>query len=115
MSGQVLGWDCWGGDTGIKHANVVELGSTPEEAMGRLLERAVQKYCPQDRLTWEFRAEPIPKTAGAEIVRFVWHEGVLVRWSSCGGGFRYTCLGAPWASPPPTDAPPWVELVEGHC
>jgi hypothetical protein len=32
----------------MRHANTVQLGVTPEEAMAYLLERAVQKYGPQD-------------------------------------------------------------------
>jgi hypothetical protein len=76
---EVLGWDCWGGDTGIKHANVVQLGMPPEDAMTHLLERAEQKYGPQDWSTWEFRAEPIPKTSGAEVVHFRWRDGSLLR------------------------------------
>ena len=75
----VLGWDCWAGDTGIKHANAVELGAAPESAIARVMDRAVQKYGPQDWSTWEFRAEPIPKTSGAEIVHFRWRDGGLVR------------------------------------
>ena len=67
-------------EKGHKHASAVGLGGTPESVITLAMERAVQKYGPQDWLMWEFRAEPIPKTAGAEIVRFVWHEGVLVRW-----------------------------------
>lgn len=82
MSTGVLGWDCWGGDSGMNHANTVQLGVTPEEAMGRLLERAVEMYGPQDWSTWNFPAEPIPKTSGADVVRFVWPDGALVRTPS---------------------------------
>ena len=89
MSGEVLGWDCWGGDAGIRHANVVELGVTPEVAMGRLLERAVQKYGPQDWSAWEFRAEPVPKTSGVEVVRFRWRDGALVRTEQPGVTVRW--------------------------
>jgi len=64
----LLAWDAWAGDTGIKHANAI-----------RVMERAVQKYGPQDWTTWEFRTEPVPKTSGAGVVRFVWRDGVLVR------------------------------------
>lgn len=42
MSTEVLGWDAWAGDSGIKHANAVELGGTPESAVARAMER-VQK------------------------------------------------------------------------
>jgi len=66
MSGEVLGWDAWAGDTGIKHANAVELGA-PESAIARVLERAVQKYGRQDWTIWEFRAEPIPRSRCPEI------------------------------------------------
>jgi hypothetical protein len=55
----------------------VQLGVTPEEAMAHLLERAVQKYGPQVWSDWDFRAEPIPKTSGADVVRFVWRDGAL--------------------------------------
>ena len=61
----MLGWDAWAGDSGIKHANAVELGGTPESAVTRAMERAVQKYGPQEWSGWEFRAEPVPKTSGA--------------------------------------------------
>jgi hypothetical protein len=50
------------------------------------MERAVQKYGPQDWSGWEFRAEPIPKTSGADVVRLVWRDGALVR-DSPGGRF----------------------------
>jgi len=50
--------------------------------MGRLLERAVEMYGPQDWSTWNFPAEPIPKTSGADVVRFVWPDGALVRTPS---------------------------------
>jgi hypothetical protein len=66
----------------MNHANTVQLGVTPEEAMGRLLERAVEMYGPQDWSTWNFPAEPIPKTSGADVVRFVWPDGALVRTPS---------------------------------
>jgi len=49
--------------------------------VSRAMERAVQEYGPQDWTTWEFRAEPVPKTGGAEVVRFVWGDGVLRRKS----------------------------------
>jgi len=75
----VLGWDAWAGDAGIKHANAVELGGTPESAVCRAMERAVQKYGPQDWSAWDFRAEPVPKTSGADVVRFVWRDGALRR------------------------------------
>lgn len=79
----VLGWDCWGGDAGIRHANVVQLGVTPEEAMLRLLERAELKYgAGLEWGAWDLRAEPIPKTSGADVVRFVWRDGALRRRSS---------------------------------
>ena len=55
MGSAVLGWDAWAGDSGIKHANAVELGGTPESAVARAMERAVQKYGPQDWSGWEFR------------------------------------------------------------
>ena len=77
MRREVLGWDCWGGDAGIRHANVVLLGVTADHAMTSLLARAVQKYGPQDWSTWEFRAEPVPKASGAAVVHFVWESGVL--------------------------------------
>ncbi len=82
MGREVLGWDCWAGDAGIRHANVVHLGVTPEEAMVRLLERAALKYGPQDWSTWEFRAEPIPKTSGAEIARFRYEAGAFVHFGT---------------------------------
>jgi hypothetical protein len=79
-SGEVLGWDCWGADVGLRHANVVELGVTPEAAMIRLVERVRMKYgADVDLSTWTWRAEPIPKTAGADVVRFAWRDGALVR------------------------------------
>jgi hypothetical protein len=84
MSDEVLGWDAHIGDTGFNHANAVELGGIPESAVGRAMERAVQKYGPQDWSTWEFRAEPIPKTRGADVVRFVWRDGTLVRLAKSG-------------------------------
>jgi hypothetical protein len=71
---------------GLRHANTVQLGVTPEEAMAHLLERAVQKYGPQDWSAWEFRAEPIPKTSGADVVRFVWRDGALVCLGSLNSG-----------------------------
>ena len=79
MGTEPLGWDCWGGDAGIKHANVVQLGMLPEDAMTHLLDRAVQKYGPQDWSTWDFRAEPVPKNQGATVLRFVWRDGQLER------------------------------------
>jgi hypothetical protein len=60
-------------------AQEVELGGTPESAVARAMERAVQKYGAQEWSTWEFRAEPVPKTSGAEVFRFAWREGALVR------------------------------------
>ena len=85
MSGVVLGWDAWAGDNGIKHANTVQLGGvqlggTPEDAVLQVIERATVKYGPQDWSTWEYRAEPIPKTSGADVVRFVWRDGGLVQF-----------------------------------
>lgn len=71
MNGEPLGWDCWGGDAGIHHANVVQLGMTLEDAMRHLLARAVQKYGEQDWITWDFRAEPVPKNQGATVLHFV--------------------------------------------
>jgi hypothetical protein len=79
MTSAVLGWDAWAGTAGTKHANAVELGGTPESAIARVMERAAQKYGPQDWTAWEFRAEPIPKTVGASTVRFVWREDALIR------------------------------------
>ena len=75
----VLGWDAHIGDAGLNHANAVELGGTPESAAALAMQHAVQKYGPQDWSTWNFRAEPIPKTSGAEVVRFIWRDGGLVR------------------------------------
>lgn len=43
------------------------------------MERAAQKYGPQDWSAWDFRAEPVPKTSGADVVRFAWRDGGLVR------------------------------------
>ena len=56
-----------------------ELGGTPESAVTRAMARGAEKYGPQDWATWEFRAEPVPKTAGADVVRFRYEAGVLVR------------------------------------
>jgi hypothetical protein len=70
---------CRSGDSGIKHANAVELGGTPESAVTRAMERAVQKYGPQEWTGWEFRAEPVPKSSGADVVRFAWRDAALVR------------------------------------
>ena len=80
MSSEVLGWDVHIGDAGTKHANAVELGGTPESAVTRAMERAVQKYgAALDWSAWAFRAEPVPKSAGADVVRFRYEAGVLVR------------------------------------
>ncbi len=43
---------------------------TEHLTIARVMERAVQKYGPQDWTEWEFRAEPVPKTSGAATVRF---------------------------------------------
>ncbi|RPH64224.1 MAG: hypothetical protein EHM78_26795 [Myxococcaceae bacterium] len=76
MAIEVLGYDCWGGDEGLRHAKVVELGTSPEEAMLRLLERVRQKYGAEVDLSgWSWSAEPIPKTAGAVVVRFKLLDG----------------------------------------
>jgi hypothetical protein len=79
MGTEVLGWDAWIGDDDIKHANAVELAGTPESAVRKAMEHAVQKYGEQDWSGWEFRAEPIPKTSGAEVIHFRWRDGALVR------------------------------------
>ncbi len=79
MKAAVLGWDCWGRDSGVRHANVVQLGGAPEEAMASLLDRAVQKYGSEEWSAWTFRAEPIPKTSGAEAIHFRYEGGALVR------------------------------------
>ena len=79
MSREVLGWDAWAGEAGIKHANAVELGGTPESAVARAMERAVGKNGPPDWSSWDFRAEPVPKSSGADVVRFAWRDGALVR------------------------------------
>jgi hypothetical protein len=49
------------------------------KSVGWAMERAVQKYGRQDWTKWEFRAEPVPKTSGAEVFRFAWRDGALVR------------------------------------
>jgi hypothetical protein len=80
MATEVLGYDCWGGDEGLRHANVVQLGMTPEEAMLRLLERVRQKYGEKLELSgWSWRAEPILMTSGAVVVRFKLEGGRFVR------------------------------------
>ena len=79
MSDEVLGWDAHIGDAGLKHAHAVELGGTPESAVTRAMARAAEKYGPQDRATWEFHAEPVPKTGGGDVVRFRHEAGGLVR------------------------------------
>ena len=52
-----------GRDTGILHASAVELRGPPEDAVVRVIDRAVQKYGPQDWSTWECRAEPSRRPA----------------------------------------------------
>jgi hypothetical protein len=64
MGSEVLGWDALG---------------------------AVEKYGPQEWSGWEFRAEPVPKSSGADVVRFAWREVTLVRLQrpgDAGGGKR---------------------------
>ena len=58
-----------------REGGAMELGGTPESAVARAMERAVQTYGPQEWSAWEFRAEPVPKSSGADVVHFAWRDG----------------------------------------
>jgi len=72
MSGEGLGWDAWIGDAGLKHANAVELGGTPESAVLLAMARARQKYGEQDWSTWEWSAREYG-TRELRVIPFFWH------------------------------------------
>lgn len=65
-------WDTWGGvDGGLEHANVVCLMATPDEAVARVMERAVQKYGPvTDWSRWSFRVVEFGQTGAPRVLHF---------------------------------------------
>jgi hypothetical protein len=76
---EVLGWDAWGTDGRLGHANVVVLRVTPEVAMDQLVARIREKYgAGVDLAAWTFRAEPVPSGAG-DVVSFRYEGGAFVR------------------------------------
>jgi hypothetical protein len=80
---EVLGWHVWAGDTAIRRANAVELGGTPESAIARVMERAVQKYGPQDWSSWSSAPSASRRQAARRCCA---SPGLTVRLTVCRNG-----------------------------
>jgi hypothetical protein len=74
---EIAHWDCWG-SCGMRHTDRPEPNSTPERAMGLLLEKARLVFGEQDWSTWEWSAREYG-IREPRVIPFFWHNGAWTR------------------------------------
>jgi hypothetical protein len=80
MADETGTWEALIGEpTGIEHAWAIVQQCQPERAVQAAMQRATQKYGPQDWSRWRFRAEWMSQPVVLGTVYFGWTNGELRR------------------------------------